>query len=98
MACLFIKGPNSFRIITSDNNGGFRYSLNEGEVAVIRPCNFSPDEPHDFDSVWTSEGVMIGNLVKKVTNALGIKQCLACRGRQMALNRKGLELQKKWLG
>ena len=98
MACLFIKGPRSLRVITQDTNGGFRYSLQPGEVAVVRPCKFSQDEAQDLESIWTSDGIMIGNIIKKVTTALGIKQCLACKGRQRALNRKGLEIQKRWLG
>ena len=98
MACLFIKGVNTFRIITQDTNGGFRYSLQEGEVAVVRPCKFSRDEAGDLDSIWSSDGLMIGNLVKKVTAALHLKHCLRCTGRQIRLNQRGLELQKKWLG
>ena len=98
MACLFIKGANTFRIITQDNNGGFRYSLTEGEVAVVRPCKFSKDEAGDLDSIWSSDGLMIGNLIKKVTTVLHIKHCLRCTGRQVQLNKRGLELQKRWLG
>ena len=98
MACLFIKGPHTFRIITSDTNGGFRYSLTEGEVAVVRPCKFSRDEDSDLDSIWSSDGLMVGNLIKKVTTALHFKHCLKCTGRQIRLNQRGLELQKRWLG
>lgn len=98
MPCLFIKGAHSLRVITQDENGGFRYSLREGEVAVVRPCKFSDGEAADLDSIWSSDGLMIGNLVKKVTTAIGIKQCLQCKGRQQSWNSKGLELQKRWLG
>ena len=98
MACLFIKGPHTFRIITQDTNGGFRYSLQPGEVAAVRPCKFSKDEASDLESIFTSDGLMLGNLVKKVTTALHLKHCLRCTGRQIRLNQRGLELQKKWLG
>lgn len=98
MPCLFIKGPQSLRVITQDENGGFRYSLQPDEIAVVRPCKFSDGEASDLESIWSSDGLMIGNIVKKVTSAIGIKQCLQCKGRQRAWNAKGLELQKRWLG
>ena len=60
---------------------------------ILRDCN--PTALDDLHSWWTSEGIMVGNVVKSVTNAVGIKQCLSCKGRQQRLNEKGLELQQK---
>jgi|11_taG_2_1085331.scaffolds.fasta_scaffold42978_1 hypothetical protein len=34
-----------------------------------------------------SESAGLGDTVKKITNAMGIKQCTPCKRRQQALNR-----------
>ena len=49
----------------------------------------------NLDNLFTADGFMVGNAVKKVATALGFKQCLACKGRQRAYNEKGLALQQK---
>lgn len=49
----------------------------------------------DFDSLVTSDGFMVGNAIKKVTNFLGIHQCMQCKQRQRRFNAVGLALQQK---
>lgn len=49
----------------------------------------------DYTNVFTKEGFMVGNAIKKVTNAIGMKQCLACKGRQRHYNEVGIRLQEK---
>lgn len=46
-------------------------------------------------AIFTPEGIMIGNLVKKVATKLGFKHCMSCQGRQRRLNDRGLKLQRK---
>jgi len=95
MACLKVQGPNYIRIIAESHDKNVRGVLpTEKIIGSIMDCG-PQDPPEDFDSLVTYEGLMLGNVVKKVTNALGIKQCLACKGRQRALNEKGLALQRK---
>lgn len=99
--CLYIKGPTRLAVMTELPEGGFRYKLAEGEVAVVRPCSFGfpLQEEWTTSQLMTSEGyILVGNLIKQLTTKLGIKHCLKCRGRQYRYNRAGIEFQKKLLG
>lgn len=71
----------------------------EGAVFRFRPGEYVVGSVgDDLTSLVTSDGIMLGNIVKKVTSALGIKQCLKCKGRQRQWNDKGLEIQEKLKG
>jgi len=95
MACLKVQGPNYIRVIAEAHDKNVRGVLpTERIIGSIMDCG-PQDPPEDFDSLVTPEGLMFGNAVKRLTNALGIKQCLQCKGRQRALNEKGLAIQKK---
>lgn len=95
MACLKVQGPNYIRVIAEGADGNVRGMLpTERIVGSVMKCG-PQDADYDLDSWITSEGFMIGNIIKSVTSAVGIKQCLACRGRQINYNRKGLEFQQR---
>ena len=94
MACLKVMSVRGLRVIPEAPDGNcYGKLLDEVIVGVDFNCAGNPVD--DLNSIFTDEGLMIGNLVKKVTTAIGIKQCLSCRGRQQRLNLKGLELQRK---
>ena len=77
------------------------YTLLPGEYIVEGMIDWHCGAQADFDKamqlekIWTSDGLMVGNVIKKVTTFLRIPQCMACRGRQIAYNRRGLEIQAK---
>ena len=50
---------------------------------------------NNFKDLVTPEGIMIGNVIKTITSALGIKQCMKCKRRQERFNDRGLEIQAK---
>ena len=72
-------------------------AVNTGEInwdcgsQVISP----PSSLDNLTDVFNEDGFMVGNAVKKITNAIGITQCLSCKGRQQNYNRVGLEIQQK---
>lgn len=94
MACLVLRSPTTLRLIPSAD-GGFRYELRPGEQIVGISYSCAPQPEDNFESIVTSDGLMLGNLVKKITSTLGIKQCLRCKGRQRRLNEIGLVVQRK---
>ena len=97
MACLKVKGPNGERLIPESPDGNI-HGMMQGEVIIGPVWDCGPqmlgDAPLDLQSVFTSEGFMLGNAIKKVTRAIGIKQCLACKGRQRNYNEKGIAIQQ----
>jgi len=77
---------------------GQPFRFMEGEsVAEDQNGNsiITTDGSDNFNDIITDQGILVGNVIKKVTSALGIKQCLKCKGRQRRYNEKGLELQQK---
>lgn len=99
MACLRVKGPNYIRVIPESPDGNVRGMLPTEEIIgttmLCGPYDATYSAAYDLDSLITPEGVMVGNIIKKVTNVVGLKQCLACTGRQVRYNAKGLAIQKK---
>ena len=68
----------------------------DGEVFRFKPGEYVVGSvAANLQDAMTSDGIMVGNIIKKVTTALGIKQCLKCKGRQIRYNEKGLEIQQK---
>lgn len=95
MACIIVKYPNgSFRRFAD----GVARKFIPGEEIIGVDNNCDVKACDDLNSIFTDDGFMLGNAIKKVTSALGIKQCLSCRGRQRAYNDKGLEIQQKIKG
>lgn len=94
MACLKVMSLRGMRVLPEGPDGNVRGMLpDERIVGVDMDCAQLPAD--NLSDIFTSEGLMIGNLIKKVTNTLGIKQCMSCKGRQYRYNQKGLELQRK---
>ena len=95
MPCLKVQGPNYIRLIAEGPDRNVR-GVRPGEVILGAVMNCGPNAiSYDLDSLITTEGLMIGNIIKAVTNKLGIKQCLSCKGRQQRFNQKGIEFQRK---
>lgn len=95
MACLKVQGPNYQRLIPEDHDGNVR-GVMPHETVIGAEMNCGPhDIDYDYESVITPAGFMIGNAIKKVTNAVGIKQCMSCKGRQRKYNDVGIEVQQK---
>ena len=90
---ILLKGPLGERWIKEGEN--FRFL--PGEVvaedekgnSIIRGGSFN------LQDSFTGDGLLIGNVIKKVATSLGIKQCLKCKQRQLRYNQKGLEIQQK---
>ena len=97
MACLKVKGPHGERFLPESTDGNV-HGMKPGEVIVAAIWDCGPlqlgDTAMDFEHVFTSEGFMVGNAIKKVTHALGVKQCMACKGRQRAYNERGINIQR----
>lgn len=93
MACIAVqhRQRGEVRIIEEGTSYPVEWQFTGQIIANCGP----QDASQDFDHLWTEEGFMVGNAIKKVTNALGIKQCLACRGRQARYNQVGLDLQQR---
>lgn len=91
MACIILKGPLGERRV--QENQPYRLGTDEAIAGVDWACNKLSSD--DLESIFTKDGFLFGNLVKKVASAMGFKQCLACKGRQQSWNLAGLELQKK---
>lgn len=91
MACIVLKGPLGTRKVAE--NQPYRLGTDEAIFGVDWACNMQSAD--DLESLFTKDGFLFGNIMKKVATAMGFKQCLACRGRQQSWNRAGLELQQK---
>lgn len=92
MACVRFKLPGGIHIWVPENRAWSPPpgTINTGEVS----WDCAPLTTDNLDSIITTDGLMVGNLVKAITNKLGIKQCLSCKGRQRKLNEKGLAVQR----
>ena len=91
MACLRVRSARGVRLIPEGSDGNVRGRLpDEVIMGVVWDCG-----PRAGENVLTPEGLMVGNLVKKVATALGIKQCFRCKRRQQRWNAAGLKLQQK---
>ena len=97
MACLKVTGPYGARLLPESADGNV-HGMRKGEVIVEPVWDCGPqmlgDSTMDLEHVFTSEGFMLGNAIKKVTHAVGITQCMSCRGRQQRYNEKGIEIQQ----
>jgi hypothetical protein len=94
MACLKVISARGIRVLAEGRDGNIRGKLpDERILGVDFRCNAQSQD--DLTSLITEDGIMVGNVIKAVTTALGIKQCLACKGRQRAYNQRGLDLQRK---
>ena len=93
MACFTLRGPLGDRKIGENVN----YVKQPGEEIVPGLIDWTCNGHYlgDYEHVFTAEGFMLGNAIKKVTSVLGIKQCMACKGRQRDYNEKGINLQRK---
>lgn len=95
MACLKIQRGNTIIVLPESPDLNVRGMI-AGDKIIGTDMQCGEILTYDdLESLVTSDGLMVGNLVKAVTNKLGIKQCLACKGRQRNLNARGLQLQKK---
>jgi len=95
MACLKVQSVRGIRLIPESSDGNVRGQLRD-EVIVGAVMDCGPNSlGYDLNALVTPDGLMVGNLIKKVTNAIGIKQCLSCKGRQQHYNRVGLAVQQK---
>jgi hypothetical protein len=92
MACLKVLRGDKYLILAEGDDKLVR-GTKKGDIIkeVLWNCGPNPIS----DDVFTPQGLMVGNLVKKVTAAVGIKQCFRCRGRQRRWNKRGLEVQQK---
>lgn len=94
---ILLKGPLGERWIKEGEN--FRFL--PGEVvaedekgnSIIRGGSFNLQD--NLQDSFTGDGLLIGNVIKNLTSALGIRQCLKCKQRQLRYNQKGLEIQQK---
>jgi hypothetical protein len=95
MACVILEKDGVQRRIAPGRDNQYRYTLQPGEqlVGVDWACHAQAID--NMSDMITNEGVMVGNIIKKVTNALGMKQCMACQGRQRRYNEAGLAIQQK---
>ena len=95
MACLRVRSERGIRLIPESPDGNVHGMLPDEVIAgVVMECG--PTLIIDnLDALVTPEGLMVGNIIKRVTSAVGIKQCLACKGRQRDLNQRGLAIQQK---
>lgn len=95
MACLKVIGRDGIiRVVPEDKDLNVRTLPGDTILGVEMTCG--PVLPSDdLKSLVTEDGLMVGNIIKAVTTKLGIKQCLACKGRQRRYNERGLEIQKK---
>lgn len=91
MACIILKGPLGERRVQENQP----YRLGSDEAIAGVDWNCAAQSLDNLDSVFSEDGVLVGNFVKKVATALGFKQCLACKGRQQSWNQIGLKLQQK---
>lgn len=97
MACLKVTGPYGERILPESADGNVHgVMLGEQIIGAVWDCGpqMLGDAANDYEHIFTSEGFMLGNAIKKVTHAIGIKQCLACKGRQRRYNEKGIAIQQ----
>ena len=92
MACLKVLRGDKILILAEGADKLVR-GTQKGDVIkeVLWNCGPNPIA----DDIFSSQGLMVGNLVKKVTAAVGIKQCFRCRGRQRRWNKKGLAIQRQ---
>ena len=91
MACIILRGPLGERRVLE--NHPYQLGTDEHIAGVDWTCAANPAD--NMEDLVTDAGFMVGNAIKKVTNALGMRQCMACRGRQQRFNQRGLELQQK---
>lgn len=89
---ILLRGPNGERWITEGRP--FRF-LDGEKIVEDQLGNTIMRGGNDLTSIVNSEGLLIGNIIKKITNSLGIKQCLKCKQRQLRYNQRGLEIQTK---
>lgn len=92
MACVIIQYPDGTRRSYQENENR-AYVPGEQVVDVDYFC-----DPHAIDNLqdWiVPEGLLVGNIIKSVTKAIGMKQCMACKGRQHDYNKRGLEIQQR---
>lgn len=91
MACYLVKYPNGL-ILKFAENQNRNFVPGEEIIGVDWSCNAQSAD--NLNDLFTADGFMVGNAIKKVTHALGMKQCMGCRGRQQSFNTKGLAIQK----
>ena len=102
MACFKITGPNGSRLQPE----GEPYRLAPGEAIVEGFVDWAcgpriPGDPDytDRGDVLVADGkFMVGNAVKKLTQALHIPHCFKCSQRQRRWNEAGIRAQEKLKG
>lgn len=96
MACLKVQGPLGIRILPEGPDGNIR-GKSRDEVIIGPVWDCGPrrlGDGMDMESVFTKDGFMVGNLIRKTTKALRLNHCFKCTGRQRHYNQKGLEIQQ----
>ena len=89
---ILLIGPDGKRWIRE----GEPFRFLEGEsVAEDKEGNSIIKNGNDLYSLRSDEGLLIGNIIKRFTSTLGIKQCLKCKKRQLRYNQRGLEVQSR---
>lgn len=93
MACFTLRDKDGNERKIGEN---VNYVKHNGEEIVpgLIDWTCSGHYLQDYEHVITAEGFMLGNAIKKVTHALGIKQCLRCKGRQHQYNERGIRIQQ----
>ena len=89
---ILLRSPNGERWVAEGQP--FRF-LDGEKIVEDQLGNTILRGGNDLTSISNSDGLLIGNIIKKITNSLGIKQCLKCKQRQLHYNRRGLEIQEK---
>lgn len=93
MACVKWKiGETTYWASTDVPYSHPRGAVNTGEI--LWDCGSQVNQVNLTD-VFTDDGFMVGNAIKKITSALGMTQCLSCSQRQQKYNRAGLAIQQK---
>jgi hypothetical protein len=94
MACFTLRDRNGNERKIGENVAYVKYNGEEIVPGLI-DWTCAGHYLQDYKHVFTKEGFMLGNAIKKVTSALGIRQCMACKGRQRDYNEKGIAIQRK---
>ena len=90
---ILLKGPLGERWIKEGEN--FRFLPGEMVVEDEKGNSIIRGGSFNLQDSFTRDGLLIGNVIKNITSALGIKTCLKCKQRQLRYNQRGLKLQAK---
>ena len=85
MACITWELPNGERYLIAENENHIPPpgAFNTGIVDWTCDGN---TERHEVNAMLERSGVQWGSVIKFVTQRIGIKQCSACKAREIILN------------